>query len=116
MKLKLSVTLLLILSLVSSSIAYANNSTDNLISEAELYEKTIEADISGDLEWRPVGVSDFETVNKDTKLGKSTSKNSSFRYFYDSEKEYLIQYFKVKSKRGVVVWDNKEVISYETFN
>lgn len=119
MKVKLSIILLLLaLFLVSPLVVYAStfNEYNTYVSEAELYEKTIEANINGKLDWSPIGVSDFEAKNKDTKLGKSTSKDSTFRYFYDSGKMYLIQYFKVKKKQGVVIWEGGEIISYEIFN
>lgn len=96
--------------------AYYDDSINSYIKNAELYEKTIEDNINGKLEWEPIGVSDSEPINVDVRLGKSTSKNSSFRYFYDSDKEYLIQYFTVNKKQGVVIWDGGEIISYEIFS
>lgn len=86
------------------------------IENVRLYEKSIEAKQSGVLEWYPFPEGDFDAeYGEEFQLGKSDSP-SSFTYYYDIKRGYLIQYFNINGEAGVLIWDEEVPISYEEFN
>ncbi len=86
------------------------------ISDARLYEKSIEAKLNGSLEWYPFPEGEFDAEYGDSfKLGISDN-SDSFTYYYDVRRNYLIQYFNVDGVSGIIVWNEEVPVSYEEFN
>lgn len=110
---------IMLLYLVPSSV-YAGEDSKQIkryVHIAKQHEKTIEKDIAGEIEWIPVFVCDDVDIEpKDILEGESINKNNKFIYYNDDNKGYIIQYFKVGSKKGYVLYQDGEVINYEVFN
>lgn len=93
----------------------ALSSKEDIKANAMLYEKAIEKKVSGELQWYPFPEGELEAeYGVDYQLGISDNP-SSYTYFYDESKGYLIQYFDL-SKDGIIIWKGEVPIAYEEFN
>lgn len=111
---------IVIITLVVSiySISCFCSPSEYTLQQIKLYEKTVEADVSGQIYWEPDCVGDNIDVEQfGTAYQYGVSDNSeNFSYFYDEDCKVTIQVYKNNGVVCYTVYDGEVPISYEKVN